>query len=120
MEYERVGRVRMVWRMVREFLVDLVTMSWVQGDDLKVFSDVVVFRRDTGGTVAAYPYDYLGEAKTHVESLLERLESTQIFDFCRDLGISIDAIAGEGDLEGGALPVTWTPISARARGASWA
>jgi len=110
----------MVWRMAREFLGGLVTAMTVVGDDLKIFCDVIVFRRDTGSAVATFPHDYLGEAKAHVESLQERLESTQVFDLCRDLGISIDVIEGEGESQEGVLPVTWTPISARDRGASWA
>lgn len=41
----------------------------------------------------------LGGATGYVSDLLQRLRSTQVFDFCRQLGIATAHAVGEGFLE---------------------
>ena len=84
-------------RAAREWVLHLLTAGVFAGDfDPKRFCDVRVFRCDNGATVATFSYMHLGSATIHVVDLRARLLSTHVFDFCRELGLSIDVVAGPG------------------------
>jgi hypothetical protein len=96
-EFQLVSRRRMAMLTAREWLLYLVSWGVFAGDfDPKRFCDVIVFRRDTGDVVASFPHTHLGAATGHLTDLRTRLLSTQVFDFCRELGLSIDVVAGPG------------------------
>jgi hypothetical protein len=96
-EFELLGRGRMAVRSARQLLLYVVSAGLLMGDfDPKRFCDVVVFRRDTGATVATFSYTHLGEATGHVTDLRDRLLSAHVFDLCRELGLSTDLVVGPG------------------------
>jgi len=96
-EFELLGRGRMAVRAAREWVLYFVSAGLLMGDfDPKRFCDVLVFRRDTGATVARFSYTHLGDATDHVVDLRARLLSTHVFDFCRELSLSTDLVAGPG------------------------
>jgi hypothetical protein len=100
-ELERVGIARRMWRGFLQVVLSVVTVG-ISLDEWspKRLTDVVVYRHDTGETVVRYRYRYLGPATAHVQSLLARLGKTHVFDFCRELGIDIGQVVGEGADEG--------------------
>lgn len=115
-EFERVAGWNMAWRYVKEVFIGLASMGLTLGDvDPKRFCDVRVLRRDTGECVAHYSYEHLGEAHTHVTSLTSRLEDTHVFDFCRDLGIPIHHVVGEGCTDPVDRESIWIEIPAERR-----
>ncbi|TWH01913.1 hypothetical protein L615_014100000010 [Nocardioides sp. J9] len=62
----------------------------------KRFCDVILYRLDTGATLCRYEHTNSEDAIDHVSSLKDRLLGSQVFDFCRELGIPMVEIAGEG------------------------
>jgi hypothetical protein len=110
-EYERFGILKAMSRTIRELFIALFTLGLLLGEwDPKRFCDVLVVRNDTGEVVASFSYDHLGEADTHVRVLREELETKQVFDFCRTLGVGIDAVVGVGTDRTAHTGVEWTQI----------
>ena len=96
-EFELVSRRRMAMLTARASLLYLASWGVLAGDfDPKRFCDVIVFRRDTGDRVASFRYTHLGAATDHLTDLRARLLSTHVFDFCRELGLSIGLVEGPG------------------------
>ncbi|MBF4163442.1 hypothetical protein [Nocardioides acrostichi] len=58
--------------------------------------EVFIVRRDTGETVTRFDHPYLGEANAQVHSLLGRLESQHVFDFCRGVDLDVALVSGAG------------------------
>lgn len=111
-EYERAGPVKLVFRTIWAVAKGLPTL-WILTDDLepKRFCDVVVFRRDNGSPVAKFSHAYLGDGARHVEDLLTRLATDHVFDFCRELGIGIEAVVGAGDDRDFDASAVWVSLS---------
>ncbi|GAA1159163.1 hypothetical protein [Nocardioides aquiterrae] len=96
-EFELVSRRRMAVLTARHWLVLLGSWGILSSDfDPPRFCDVIVFRRDTGAAVASFSHSQLGSATGHLTDLRDRLLSTHVFDFCRELGLSIDVVIGPG------------------------
>lgn len=97
----------MLWEAIKSVALGGATWGLFGGDvDPKRRCDVTVFRRDTGQSVAAFSHDFLSEAEIHVNDLVRRFAEAHVFDFCRQLGISTDVVAGEGS----ATPLNPTTI----------
>lgn len=96
-EFEEVDGWRNFINAIKQFGLGLVTLGLSSGTfDPKRFCDVIIFRLDTGTDVAMFRYNTLEPADLHVSSLVERLAGLHVHDFCRELGIPIDATEGSG------------------------
>jgi len=115
-EYEHLGPVRMLLRVVREFGLALLTAGVFLGEfDPKRFCDVLVLRRDNGDSVTVFSYKNLGAAAYHVENLWVRLSDTHVFDFCRELSIPTDVVVGPGQNELPSRDDLWKPVRGKDR-----
>lgn len=109
-EYVRPPVLIRIRQSISWFFGGVLTLGLTMGDyDPKRSCSVIVLRRDTGGEVARFSYESLGDATGHVASLRSRLEATHVFDFCRELGIPTAAVAGAGSEEPSS--VEWLEIS---------
>jgi hypothetical protein len=96
-EYEAAGRWKSTWYVVRELCLGFLTAGLFLGEfDPKRRCAVFVFRRDTGRVVAQFDFSHLAEASTHVSALANRLADLQVYDFCRQIGVSPDEVHGAG------------------------
>jgi hypothetical protein len=94
---QHVGVWRKAWQVIRELFLGLITLGLTWGEfDPPRRCVVAVFRRDTGQIMAEFNYTHLSEASMHVPALWERLQTENVFDFCRELGIQFDAVKGGG------------------------
>lgn len=111
-EYQKLGRRRMGFAVIREILLRFVTFGFGVGElDPKRFCDVIVLRRDNGDVVAMYSYDRSGDASAHLESLQHRLVDQDVYDFCRELGIATDLVEGPGSDDKVDQDIAWVDIS---------
>jgi hypothetical protein len=96
-EYEPLGKIRAGFRIARQLAFDALTFGIGSGDlDPKRSCEVLVYRLDDKSVIARYSYSHLGDATNHVRDLHERLNTEQVYDFCRDLNISPGMVAGPG------------------------
>jgi len=99
---------RRVWDLVKHVLLGVVTLGISLVDyDPRRASNVVLLRHDNGSAVLGFRYSTLGGAALHATSLAERLERTHVFDFCRELGLPMSVVAGEGRPREEGGEVTW-------------
>lgn len=77
---EPVGRVRKVLRGVRSAVWEIFFDWFTSTPTIKVRSQVLLRRRDTGAVVATYNYDNELDAREHEESLRQRLDEMALFD----------------------------------------
>jgi hypothetical protein len=72
-------------------------LEWLGFTEPKDPHAVVVQRRSDGATVATFEHEYLVDAITHRDSIVERLDSEQIFDVCRELSIDVSQVGTPQD-----------------------
>ncbi|GAA1503014.1 hypothetical protein [Nocardioides humi] len=107
-EYEEHAGGQTAWDVVKHVLLGVVTLGLTFVDyDPRRRCNVLVVRHDDGTAVAGYDHSTVGDATLHVSSLLERLDTLHVFDFCRELGIPVDAVVGEGRGQDGPSAATW-------------
>ena len=108
---ERPGRSRKVGRELRVAIwANVQNATWgLLGSEPTCRCDVWIIRRDTGRPVEHHVHrEPLSEAGNHVENLRYRLETTHVYDFCREFRIGTDEVAGPG-ISGEQDPATiWT------------
>ncbi len=76
---------RAAWWVIGEF----TPLFWLQDMVPPLRATVVVFRRADGFPLKEFEYDSQPSAAWHLADLQDRLTSTHVFDFCRELGIDI-------------------------------
>lgn len=107
-EFEKHDGGRKAWDVVKHVLLGIVTIGITLVDyDPRRSSNVVVLRRDNGSAVLGYRYSTVGDATLHATSLAERLKTMHVFDFCRDLGLPMESVAGEGEELSAGAQVDW-------------
>ncbi|WP_418059977.1 hypothetical protein [Pimelobacter simplex] len=96
-EYEEHTGAHKAWDVVKHVLLGIVTLGFTLIDyNPRRPSNVLVVRRDDGTTVVGYRHSTVGEAALHATSLVDRFGEVHVFDLCRDLGLPVEAVAGEG------------------------
>lgn len=90
LEPEQLSRTRYFGRAARWIVGEATPLFWLQGILPKIGATVVVFRRADGFPVKEFDYDSQHLAAWHLAKVQDRLTSTQVFDFCRELGIDIN------------------------------
>lgn len=98
-DVEKVGKVHLVGRALRAMAVDSILGGANAETVVKVRSRVAVERRDNGRKVIGFDYNTAQEASKHADSLRQRLASTNLWDFSREVGIAYDSIADAGPSE---------------------
>ncbi len=115
-EVQRFGLIRQIVAVVSELLLGVfVTMglTWAEFDPRR-FCDVHVIRREEGDSVCVFRYTHLAEGSAHAFEIARRLRELNAFDFCRELGIPMERVAGPGQL--GPFPeIAWTYVWRRQR-----
>lgn len=72
-------------------------LDWLLGPP-KDPSRLQVTRRCDGAILATFDHEHLTEAIVHRDDLSERLQSSHIFDVCRQLGIDIGRVGTPADV----------------------
>lgn len=105
-EYEPLGRARRFWLDLRDSWVGVFTSDLLGDLEMKRRGVVVLYRRDSGQGVLTYKYNHFSEVEAHALSLASHLLTTDVFDLCRELGLSTDHVVGAGTDEPPG-PVIW-------------
>ena len=92
-DVEKVGKVRLLGRALRAIAVDSILGGANAKTAVKVRCRVAVERRDNCKQVIGFDYNTDVEAFRHADSLRQRLASTNLWDFSREVGIAYDLIA---------------------------